>query len=1078
MDHYVDNMDKVVKAQAVFRGIQARNHLKQTLDHYHQNTDDIVKVQAVARGMLARKQKNALEEKLLDSISAVTSIQALARGVLTRKRIDDIHSQLHRSTPAIVQVQALARGMLARKEMDGFLDRVQSNVPAITQIQALARGVLTRSRLGAVLEHCLMFENEITQLQAMARGLLARRNIRGTLSHYYGYQDQVIRSQAIARGFLVRKRQDEIREYLRQRESAVHKLQAMARGVLSRKKVGGLLEHYATHEEEVIKVQQCVRGFIRKNQERKRWEHYVNNADKIIKVQSVFRAKLANNAYRTLTMVEDPPVSTMRNFIHLLDDGDKDFQEEMELERLRQQAVLTIRQNNELETHLNDLDIKIALLVKNRISLDEVIRASKRQYNVSDDYHAAASSLKSLDKDNRHKLECYQQLFYLLQTHPIYLARLLFIMNQNFMGDRTKKFVETVVLTLFGFAQNEREEYLLLKLFKAAIDVEISNVETVSDFLRGNPVFIKLAVHYNRGAKERKYLRELLQPLVKQIIEDPTLDLETDPLAIYRKLIREEESREGKKSNRPYDIPLDSALEDVETRQVLISHLKQLTTITTNFVNSIHNSLDKMPYGIRYIARELREALMAKLPNEQENTILKVVGNLVYYRYINPAIIAPETFDVIETNINPLQRKNLAEVAKMLNQVCVGKPFSNENVGLKALDSYVKFTSESFAQYSYNVTAVCDPEVYFQIDEFLDLANRQKPVIYINTSEVFSVHAMLEESLDMLAPEMDDPLRAVLEDLGPAPTIKSGFQDRELSLTLTNKLADLGEEESEVKQLFVETKRLVLYIIRIQSGRTLLDILERPVTNRDEKRFQEMIAQERAKGEGIKSNFDISGVDFLTLKKVTFDYLNLLEREGRVSYESGYQEMINSIATDVRNKHRRRIQRRQEMKRIRQTLLNLADKSNYLEEQKNTYLDYIHTCMSQLSQKKNKRSRVLPFTRQYFHLKDLQKSGKMPRFGSYKYTAERLAQKGVLLSMEQFSPKQFEKIAMTISSDEAGVFSIEAYMMGAKIADMILRLEDLLQLQFDNVNVTTLFDGAVTVNVNLLLFLINKKFYV
>ena len=41
---------------------------------------------------------------------------------------------------------------------------------------------------------------------------------------------------------------------------------------------------------------------------------------------------------------------------------------------------------------------------------------------------------------------------------------------------------------------------------------------------------------------------------------------------------------------------------------------------------------------------------------------MKIVGNLVYYRYLNPAIVAPESFDVIDTLISPAQRRNLAEV--------------------------------------------------------------------------------------------------------------------------------------------------------------------------------------------------------------------------------------------------------------------------------------------------------------------------------------------------------------------------------------------------------------------------------
>jgi hypothetical protein len=50
--------------------------------------------------------------------------------------------------------------------------------------------------------------------------------------------------------------------------------------------------------------------------------------------------------------------------------------------------------------------------------------------------------------------------------------------------------------------------------------------------------------------------------------------------------------------------------------------------------------------------------------------------------------------------------------------------------------------------------------------------------------------------------------------------------------------------------------------------------------------------------------------------------------------------------------------------------------------------------------------------------------------------------------------------------------------MGIKMPQkMELKLEDLLQYQFDNQQVIPLFDGAAKVNVNLLIFLINKKFY-
>ncbi|KAJ2794875.1 iqgap- protein, partial [Coemansia furcata] len=355
-------------------------------------------------------------------------------------------------------------------------------------------------------------------------------------------------------------------------------------------------------------------------------------------------------------------------------------------------------------------------------------------------------SLKNMDKESRRRLEGYQHLFYLLQTQPVYLARLLFLLNQGgskamrqtmLSSAATKaqqhntastsatgasagglsaktndsggggedisisKLIETIVLTLFGFAQNAREEYLLLKLFCAAIQIELSSIDTLQEFLRGNPIFIKLAVHYNRGAKERKYLRDLLQPIIKKVIEDADLDLESDPLVIYRTLIREEESRTGEKSRRAYDITREDALNDMETRTTFIRHLRQLRVLADEFIAAIQESLCRMPYGMRYIACELRRALTAKFPDEPEAQVMKIVGHLVYYRYINPAIVAPESFDVIETTISPLQRKNLAEIAKMLNQVSVGKHFNEDNMFLQPLNNYVGYTSAKFLQYSF-----------------------------------------------------------------------------------------------------------------------------------------------------------------------------------------------------------------------------------------------------------------------------------------------------------------------------------------------------------------------------------------
>lgn len=59
--------------------------------------------------------------------------------------------------------------------------------------------------------------------------------------------------------------------------------------------------------------------------------------------------------------------------------------------------------------------------------------------------------------------------FSFFQTNPTYLAKLIFQMPQN----KSTKFMDSVIFTLYNYASNQREEYLLLKLFKTALQEEI-----------------------------------------------------------------------------------------------------------------------------------------------------------------------------------------------------------------------------------------------------------------------------------------------------------------------------------------------------------------------------------------------------------------------------------------------------------------------------------------------------------------------------------------------------------------------------------------------------------------------------
>jgi hypothetical protein len=83
------------------------------------------------------------------------------------------------------------------------------------------------------------------------------------------------------------------------------------------------------------------------------------------------------------------------------------------------------------------------------------------------------------------------------------------------------------------------------------------------------------------------------------------------------------------------------------------------------------------------------------------------------------------------------------------------------------------------------------------------------------------------------------------------------------------------------------------------------------------------------------------------------------------------------------------------------------------------------------------------------------------------------------LSIDNYSPRQFDKIDLIISSNKAGIFTMEIYnsTLGftSRIASTDLRMEDLLQAQFENRASLSVFNGMVKVNLNLFVFQINKK---
>ncbi|NXV36281.1 IQGA2 protein, partial [Rissa tridactyla] len=912
----------------------------------------------------------------------------------------------------------------------------------------------------------------------------------------------IVQLQAQARGFLVRKNYKERKAYLQNQEPSAIKIQAYWKGFKQRKSYVNRLKVLQCNVAAVVKIQSWVKMWLAKRAYRKRLQYFKDHNDEIVKIQAFLRANKAREDYRTLIGAENPPLTVLRKFAYLLDQSDLDFQEELEVTRLREEVVTKIRSNQQLEKDLNLMDIKIGLLVKNRITLQDVVLHSKKlnkksKTQLEEMVMVDKQGIKGLSKERRKKLEAYQHLFYLLQTNPTYLAKLIFQMPQN----KSTKFMDTVIFTLYNYASNQREEYLLLKLFKTALEEEInSKVDQIQDIVTGNPTVIKMVVSFNRGARGQNTLRQLLAPVVKEIMEDKSLIINTSPVDVYKFWVNQLEMQTGEASKLPYDVTTEQALTHAEVVNKLESSIQSLRAVTDKVLTSIFSSLNMMPYGMRYIAKVLKSSLHEKFPDATEDELLKIVGNLLYYRYMNPAIVAPDGFDIIDMTaggqIHPDQRRNLGCVAKVLQHAASNKLFEGESEHLSSMNTYLSQTYQKFRNFFQAACDVPEPEEKFNIDEYSDMVTLSKPIIYISIEEIINTHSLLLEHQDAIATEPNDLLNELLEGLGPVPDVESflgeGAVDpndpnrestlnqlakTEISLSLTSKYELREGEDQDLKSLMIKTKRLIVDVIRTQPGDTLLEILETPATAQQESAHLNLV-EKRAildsktpeKMKHSQSIFEDGQLPVEQKKRKIQRNLRTLEQAGLVSSATKYQEIINEIAKDIRNQRRYRHHRKAELVKLQQTLNALNSKTAFYEEQINYYNTYIKTCLDNLTRKNSRRSIKLDG-------KEEVKGSKKLKQASLKYTAARLHEKGVILEIEDLQTNQFKNVMFDITpGEEVGDFEIKAKFLGVEMEKVQLHFQDLLQMQYEGVAVMKMFDKA-KVNVNLLIFLLNKKFY-
>ncbi|XP_028525391.2 ras GTPase-activating-like protein IQGAP1 isoform X2 [Apis cerana] len=899
---------------------------------------------------------------------------------------------------------------------------------------------------------------------------------------------QIIRLQAYIRGYLLRKKISDRFTYFYDNIDKIIKIQAWWKSIAQRKRYMKLLE-----EKRKFNGKQFQNTYLEvKAKYINVLDYYKEQEEKIIKIQAIWRGRAERRAFHSLLYMEKPPFPVVRHFSAILNFNAEDYDKDLQLQHLKHEVVQSIRHNQILSQQLDSMDIKIGLLIQNRITLQDVVAHGKSLETLAKQKHSNREQrsslsdginlhkgLKSLTKEGRKMLEGYQHLFYALQTNPTYLSKLLFLLPQS----KTNKFLQNVILTLFNFGSNIREEYLLLKLFGSALKEEIRcKFQKPSEVVTGNPLVLKMVVNYARQLNGQRALRQIVGPIIEKILADRTLNIETNPIDIYKCWRNQLEMETGETLNLPYTVTQEQALNYEQVQIRLNKGIQLLQSTVLEFLTKITESRDLIPYGMLYMAKILNDSLTEKFPNAPEKDILKVVGNLIYYHFINAAIVAPDAFDIItlpiDRSLSNDQRRNLASIAKILQFAASKKGFGEEATHLVCLNPFIIECHEKFKSFFRYCCQIEDLEEHFCIHEYTEATLIQKPEIYISLQEICDTHCLMLEYQDQIASDPLDFLHDLLDDLGPAPTVASllGISDSicetnlmrfgktEVCLVLTNKFQIPEDEDVSLNKLFIKTKELLVSVLQFLKGQTLVEALETICSP-----IQEKLYDVKCSSLSPTLNIIHKSSSLNDCKLQLRAYLNKLELGGWVSQTDGYQNIITAVAKDLCNKGKYRIIRNKELQTLRTTKQRLEEKCKYYQEQVEYYNEYIQRCLENLHTGKG--------SLQAF--KAIQKNNhvKLRSKMTLKYSASKLQEKGVLLEVDGLPQSQFKNVIFEISPTEhTGLFSVRCKFMGVEMEKVDIDIQKLLELQFEGAPIMDMF-GKAKINVNLLLYLLNRKFY-
>ncbi|KAL2045877.1 hypothetical protein ABVK25_011980 [Lepraria finkii] len=304
--------------------------------------------------------------------------------------------------------------------------------------------------------------------------------------------------------------------------------------------------------------------------------------------------------------------------------------------------------------------------------------------------------------------------------------------------------LQTVMFTIYGNQYESREEHLLLTMFQSVLTHQFETTPEYSSLLRQNTPVSRMMTTYTRRGPGQSYLKEIMAEKINGLTELADVDLEINPLKVYETMVKQIEDNTGAlPDDLPRSVTAEFAAENAQVQAIITPRLKMLTEIAEGFLSTIIEALEDVPHIC---------------------TLL--IGGFFFLRFINPAIVTPKIYLLLERVPEEKPKRRLTYIAKM-RQNLANKPSYAKEPYMAKLQPFIQRNKDRVNKFLLELCEVQDFYESLELDNYVALSKRDTE-LSISLNECYATHALLEKHNTELAKDPSSHLGMILQELEAA----------------------------------------------------------------------------------------------------------------------------------------------------------------------------------------------------------------------------------------------------------------------------------------------------------------------